>query len=344
MSNKMSVLSLERQREHLHNVSRSFALTIPFLPSELEDIIGNAYLLFRIVDTIEDDPCLSVELKEKYLNDFISLISSGFSKIDEWVMEVSTLLKNSAKDTEYDLITDTKFVLERTFTYSLTVQSYIYKAVAITCKGMVFFLKNSDINTQSKLDKYCYYVAGVVGEMLASIFNNYIIEKSKKDLSKTELMFLAISFGQGLQLTNILKDIYEDKSRGVFWLNINFEDESRSEQIRNYVSLTATHIRNALQFILLIPKEFYRIRKFCFISVIISVKTLSNIYNKPLFSSARDIKISRNELKKFLFLTNFFIKNDTLLKCLFYYYLDKNIKLVNFDLYDFYEQNSEWYL
>src|SRR5690625_882160 len=38
------------QRELLAKVSRTFALTIPALPEHLERVVGNAYLLCRIID------------------------------------------------------------------------------------------------------------------------------------------------------------------------------------------------------------------------------------------------------------------------------------------------------
>jgi hypothetical protein len=48
----------------LQRVSRSFALTIPCLPPELSGTTSIAYLLCRIVDTIEDEKSLSVPQKQ----------------------------------------------------------------------------------------------------------------------------------------------------------------------------------------------------------------------------------------------------------------------------------------
>jgi len=66
-----------------------------------------------------------------------------------------------------------------------------------------------------ELDSYCYYVAGVVGEMLTELFCDYSQEINK---NRSRLLKLGISFGQGLQMTNILKDIWDDKKRGYCWL------------------------------------------------------------------------------------------------------------------------------
>lgn len=69
--------------------------------------------------------------------------------------------------------------------------------------------------TLADLDRYCYYVAGCVGEMLAKLFCHYSPEIA---VHREELLRLSVSFGQGLQMTNILKDIWDDAERGVCWL------------------------------------------------------------------------------------------------------------------------------
>ena len=63
----MKSLSISEQNKHLAGVSRTFALTIPCLPKDLRDWVGNAYLLCRIADTIEDDPKMDMDCKKKYL-------------------------------------------------------------------------------------------------------------------------------------------------------------------------------------------------------------------------------------------------------------------------------------
>ncbi len=64
------------QKDILFGVSRTFALTIPQLPPILERAVGNAYLLCRIQDTIEDDPDLSLEIKSDLSRQFVQVIAS----------------------------------------------------------------------------------------------------------------------------------------------------------------------------------------------------------------------------------------------------------------------------
>ena len=60
-------LSDDAFQDHLlQGVSRTFALTIPRLPEGLARPVANAYLLCRIVDTIEDEVGLDLESKRRF--------------------------------------------------------------------------------------------------------------------------------------------------------------------------------------------------------------------------------------------------------------------------------------
>ncbi len=74
----MSALSADElyQRSILESVSRTFALTIPLLPPNLEKVVGNTYLLCRIVDTIEDASCMDAITKQDLSASFVPTVLS----------------------------------------------------------------------------------------------------------------------------------------------------------------------------------------------------------------------------------------------------------------------------
>jgi hypothetical protein len=93
-----------------------------------------------------------------------------------------------------------------------------YRNILIDSTGKAWFSIGANQAmkaTSSDLDDYCYYVAGVVGEMLTELFCDYspAIARHRPALSA-----LSASFAQGLQMTNILKDVWEDRGRGACWL------------------------------------------------------------------------------------------------------------------------------
>ncbi|HET7313896.1 MAG TPA: squalene/phytoene synthase family protein, partial [Salinisphaera sp.] len=71
--------ALAFQDEILPHVSRTFALTIPELPEALRVAVGNAYLLCRIADTIEDDAELDFQSKARWHAEFVQVVETGES-------------------------------------------------------------------------------------------------------------------------------------------------------------------------------------------------------------------------------------------------------------------------
>ena len=67
----------EFQSDMLKRVSRTFALTIPQLPSTLCKVVSNAYLLCRIVDTIEDEPVISAASKRYFCHKFVGVLDGA---------------------------------------------------------------------------------------------------------------------------------------------------------------------------------------------------------------------------------------------------------------------------
>ena len=73
--NGSTVGDLAYQEHILQGVSRTFALTIPQLPDPLREVVGNAYLLCRITDTIEDEPSLSAAEKQAFSARFVEVVA-----------------------------------------------------------------------------------------------------------------------------------------------------------------------------------------------------------------------------------------------------------------------------
>jgi farnesyl-diphosphate farnesyltransferase len=132
---------------------------------------------------------------------------------------------------------------------------------------------------------------------------------------------LDVSFGQGLQMTNILKDFWEDHDRGVCWLphdlfaraGVRLEEVHRGQQPaafgRTYAQLIGiahSHLRNALDYTLLIPEREVGVRRFCLIALGLAMRTLASILAKPDFTAGAQVKVSRQVVKKIVIVTRLF--------------------------------------
>src|SRR5574337_228588 len=213
----MALTDQERQVQLLPGVSRTFALTIPQLPDPLRMVVTNAYLLCRIADTIEDDVGLTAKQKFDFHEQFRAVLR-GDMPAEIFAQDLLPLLAEETPIAERELIQHTPSVVRCLHSFSDTQQKSIERCVNILSSGMPEFQKTvsvAGLENMASMDRYCYYVAGVVGEMLTELFCDYSPEINSH---KAQLMELAVSFGQALQMTNILKDFWDDRKRGVCWL------------------------------------------------------------------------------------------------------------------------------
>ncbi len=330
------------QTDILKDVSRTFALTIPQLPDPLGMVVGNAYLLCRISDTIEDEEALSALQKREFCERWIRVVQ-GSHDAHEFAQDLDSLLNLSATIHEQDLIVNTPRVIRITQSFSESQQQILQCCVNIMANGMTKFQEGATLEGLSDLEhfnNYCYYVAGVVGEMLTELFCDY---SDEIDARKEELLALASSFGQGLQMTNILKDMWEDHKRGVCWLPRNiflhydFDLNSLSREktdprfiqgLNTLIGITKHHLNNALKYILLIPSHETGIRRFCLWALGMALPTLRRIYNTPTFKSGQEVKISRRTVKAVVASTSGLARFDFALKALFFW-LGRNLPLVS---------------
>jgi farnesyl-diphosphate farnesyltransferase len=312
-------------------VSRTFALTIPQLPPVLSVPVTSAYLLCRIADTIEDEPALSAPETLAFLQRF-SAVVAGSGEPTALARDLEHRLSGRTLATERDLVSNMDRVIRVTANLGEAQQAAIQRCVELMCYGMPRFQFNASIQglpASSDLDDYCYYVAGVVGEMLTELFCDYSPDIAQR---RPALNSLAASFAQGLQMTNILKDVWEDRSRGVCWLPQDVftrhgvdlsqvtgesKDARFGAGISELVGVAHAHLRNALEYTLLIPAKETGIRRFCLWAVGLAVLTLRKIAHDPGFTAGAQVKVRRATVSMTMLLTNVAIRNDWMLRQLF---------------------------
>ena len=331
ISQPPSLDDTQYQNDILKGVSRTFALTIPQLPEALRKVIGNAYLLCRITDTIEDDNALTSE-QTRHLSDMFSEVVSGNIAAEQFVDELYPLLSDHTIPAEHDLIKNTPAVIRVTHSFNATQRKALERCVRIMSRGMADYQDTETLdglNDLPAMNLYCYYVAGVVGEMLTELFCDYSPEINQ---NKSELMKLSVSFGQGLQMTNILKDIWDDRKRGACWLprDIFLEkgcilkelspdntDTRFQEGLAGLIGIARKHLQNALTYTCMIPSHEKGIRKFCLWALGMAILTLNKINCHRDFKNGNQVKISRHTVKATILTTSLFASNNWVLIQLF---------------------------
>ena len=321
------------QKHILQFVSRTFALTIPQLPTELRRVVSNAYLLCRIADTVEDDNAVDSE-QTRHLAELFAQVVAGNVPAKQFSAALYPLLSEHTIEEEHDLIKNTESVIRITHSFNDNQRSALERCVRIMAKGMADYQDAETLDGLENLaamDDYCYYVAGVVGEMLTELFCDY---SDEINANKDELMKLAVSFGQGLQMTNILKDIWDDRARGACWLprdifekegfdlselNENNKNEKFQRGLEQLIGIARDHLNDALTYTLILPAEEKGIRKFCLWALGMAVLSLDKLNKNLDFSQGADVKITRRSVKATVASTSLLVSNDWALKKLFNY-------------------------
>jgi phytoene synthase len=174
---------IQEARQLTKQYAKSYYFSSHFLPKEQQNASFTLYAICRITDETVDQP----GLKEERLNSLKRKIDLAYS---------------NCKITDDNLLE----------AFSHTVNAYnIPKAYFDELiKGMEQDMSKSRYRNFSELYDYCYKVAGVVGLMMNKILG-----------APMDAQNSAISLGVAMQLTNILRDIREDLSRGRIYLPLD---------------------------------------------------------------------------------------------------------------------------
>src|SRR5208283_3582323 len=129
-------------------------------------------------------------------------VVAGRAEAGALAQELERRLSESTLPSERDLIRNMPRVLAVTASLSAAQRTAIGRCIELMCYGMPRFQSTASLGGLARstdLDDYCYYVAGVVGDMLTELFCEYspAIARHRTDLTRR-----AVSFAQGLQMTN----------------------------------------------------------------------------------------------------------------------------------------------
>ncbi|NIR30677.1 MAG: squalene/phytoene synthase family protein, partial [Gammaproteobacteria bacterium] len=143
---------------------------------------------------------------------------------------------------------------------------------------------------------------------------------------------LSVSFGQGLQMTNILKDIWDDHERGACWLPRDVFAQAGFDLrelkpgryhagfgagLERLIAIAHQHLRNAVSYTLLIPGSETGLRNFCLWAISMAALTLRNIHRRRDFSAGSQVKISRRSVKAAVLASQVSARSDLLVRLLF---------------------------
>jgi farnesyl-diphosphate farnesyltransferase len=202
----------------LRSVSRSFYLSLRFLPKALRDPLSLAYLLARATDTIADTAGPPVMLRTEALRTLAAAIQ-GTATMDTVAQLRESFLRLQVDKAERAMIEQLPALLEWLADLPPDDRDEVRSVLIKINGGQLLDLERFDpstsigaLRTAEELDEYTYLVAGCVGEFWTRLCFRHV--KNFSHRSESEMRELGVRYGQGLQLINILRDAGDDLRNG----------------------------------------------------------------------------------------------------------------------------------
>ena len=291
------------------------------LRSDLEVAVTCGYLLCRIADTVEDEAELESDARDTLYRALLATLEKDASPEAFTEVFKRRFTSSSTSEAEYSLASNLDVVIRVLKGLRPELSVIVLRWVAEMARGMNIYSRRAPgsdgwwaLKTLTDLERYCYFVAGTVGHMLTELFTEELSGLTPDALRTLELH--AEEFGLGLQLTNILKDITDDRDRCVSFiprtvvaaealtLGDLIEPTQRSAAHRALTPIfqrAERALHAAFQYCLAIPGTHRDVRLFCLLPLFMAVATLRHARNNDAqFDSGQPVKISRQQVSSII--------------------------------------------
>lgn len=214
----LKVKNTEFYANHLEQVSRSFSFCISRLEGDFKNWVGLSYLIFRVLDTIEDAAWESRELQNQSFLDFNQFIFE-LPSIETW-KTWRDRFPTDIPAKEQQLLVDSHILFSHLLELPLTTREKIQSSILNMSRGMMHFQNQKktregfQLKSLSEVNTYCFFVAGVVGELLTELLQIQMRNRNQEFEPTLKVYKYAIQFGLFLQKINILKDQFADEKEG----------------------------------------------------------------------------------------------------------------------------------
>jgi phytoene/squalene synthetase len=251
-------------QRHLDAVSRSFAFCIPQLEQPFRERVALSYLLFRVLDTVEDAPFADREEQQRLFERFRRLLRERPAK--GAAAELARAFPARLTPAESGLFEVADVLVEDGWELPEEARGILFGALDRMAQGMAAYARRGPALRLVDLEdvcRYCCFVAGVVGELLTRLW--------ALGGGSAPSMLSAYRFGLFLQKVNILKDRREDEAAGRFLVP---DREALLASLRE-------DGRGALEYLTSLPRAERGYRTFCAWSLMLGATSLSQLDAPP---------------------------------------------------------------
>ena len=184
---------------YLAQFAKSFNWAGFFLPKNVYQDCSKLYAFCRVLDDLVDEKT-DLELREERFNEIKNIYKKTY--------EIDNNDRNILNQNEHGLIINDMIELAYNNNIKRIILDDLIEGVGSDLKQKVYLRSVKDLLV------YSYRVAGTVGLMMAKILN----------VSDTRSLKGAIDLGIAMQLTNIARDVIEDKKMNRQYIKPDFEN------------------------------------------------------------------------------------------------------------------------
>jgi farnesyl-diphosphate farnesyltransferase len=205
----------------LARTSRTFALAIPLLAEPFRRELTLGYLLFRVADTLEDAEGSTRAARLAALDELRGAITAPDAAGHEALAAQWVRWRPTGHQGYLDLLAQFPALMRAIHELPQQAPRIVLHHARRTIEDMAHFVRGSDddgtlrLATLDELVRYCYAVAGIVGEMITELF---VAQFASLESAAAQLRAHAARFGEALQLVNIVRDANDDARHGRVYL------------------------------------------------------------------------------------------------------------------------------
>jgi farnesyl-diphosphate farnesyltransferase len=288
----------------LRGVSRSFYLSVRFLPRRIRMAIALGYLLARASDTIADTNQLPTAERVEFLDRFQRAIVNRHPGDS---LDLAACLTAQADGPEKVLVANLDGVMACLAKLPPAHQTLVHEVLTKIIHGQTLDIERFEsklgihgLADDSELEEYTYLVAGSVGEFWTKIclleWSNYA------RLRPEEMLVLGRDFGKGLQLVNILRDYPLDLQSGRSYLPVSnlheiaLDPALAGPERTRWRQRASGYLEEAWRYVISVRP--WRVRFACALPVFIGVRTLGLLGDAP--GNQTGLKVSRSEVRRLM--------------------------------------------
>ena len=298
--------------EILRSVSRSFYLSIRFLPAQLREPIALAYLLARTTDTVADTAQISTSVRTETLKLLSNSIQGTASRdvVAEVIASFVSLQENARERQLLESLRDYLACLEG---MEHADRNDIRIVLEKITRGQTLDLQRFDnsqeiraLSTAADLDEYTYLVAGCVGEFWTQLCFRHVFQFSCR--TEDEMLALGKRYGMALQLINVLRDAGSDLRAGRCYFpehelnaahlapsQILFDPKRFQPIYRTWLDKAKAGLASGMEYSRAIKNR--RVRAATVLPALIGARTLSLLEASGPAALQRTVKVPRREVR-----------------------------------------------